>query len=199
MFIGIPCFTPKVCSASRYSTSAMYVKAVTRFQRTISAPNVMLGIYSRSSNVAAMSLWEQEKLDEAKESLAQTVLTLTLLDVGGGFVLPVVGEIVSHIKKEKNFAPTRQAFSDYKRILNDEILKPAENVDKNIIKRAKTAVERALKTDVEKFPALSRVRKAFSRASKWFKGASWLDVLGPMALLFYRNMNCLKLKKLNRK
>lgn len=92
----------------------------------------MLGIYSRSSNVAAMSLWEQEKLDEAKESLAQTVLTLTLLDVGGGFVLPVVGEIVSHIKKEKNFAPTRQAFNDYKRILNDEILKPAENVDKNI-------------------------------------------------------------------
>lgn len=181
VLIGVPSFTPKGCSASRYSTSAMYVKAVTRFQRTISAPNVMLGIYSRSSNVAAMSLWEQEKLDEAKESLAQTVLTLTLLDIGGGFVLPVVEEIVSHIKKESNFAPTRQAFSDYKRILNDEILKPAEKVDKNIIKRAKTAVEKALKIDVEKFPVLSKVRKAFSRASKWLKGASWLDVLGPLS------------------
>lgn len=179
MLIGVPCFTPKVCSAS--STSAMYVKAVTRFQRTISAPNVMLGIYSRSSNIAAMSLWEQEKLDEAKESLAQTVLTLTLLDIGGGFILPVVEDIVSHIKKEANFAPTRQAFSDYKRILNDEILKPAESVDKNIIKRAKTALEQALKIDVEKFPALSKVRKAFSRASKWLKGASWLDVLGPLS------------------
>ena len=181
MLIGVLCFTPKVYSASRYSTSAMYVKAVTRFQKTILAPNVMLGIYSRSSNVAAMSLWEQEKLDEAKESLAQTVLTLTLLDIGGGFVLPVVEEIVSHIKKESNFAPTRQAFSNYRMILNDEILKPAENVDKNIIKRAKTAVERALKIDVEKFPVLSKVRKAFSRASKWLKGASWLDVLGPLS------------------
>ena len=89
----------------------MYVKAVTRFQRTISAPNVMLGIYSRSSNVAAMSLWEQEKLDEAKESLAQAVLTLTLLDIGGGFVFPVAEEIVSHIKKESNFAPTRLSLS----------------------------------------------------------------------------------------
>jgi len=72
-------------------------------------PNALLGIYSRSSNVVAMSLWEQEKFDEAKESLAQTVLTLTLLDIGGGFVLPVIEEIMSRIKKEKNFAPTRQA------------------------------------------------------------------------------------------
>jgi len=56
-----------------------------------------------------------------------------------------------------------------------------ENVDKDIIKRAKTAVERALKIDVEKFPALSKVRTAFSRASKWFKEASWLDVLGPLS------------------
>ena len=70
------------------ATSASFTSTATKFAKATMVPNTLLGAYSRSSTVASLSLLEQEKLAEARESLAQSALTLALLDVGGGAVLP---------------------------------------------------------------------------------------------------------------
>ncbi len=159
----------------------MYYQVVTRFKRVFTVPNTVLGIYSRSSSVAALALLEQEKLEQAKETIAQTALTLSVLDIGGNFVLPVVEEIVDHIRKHKNFLPTREAFKHLKKILLDEVSKSADAIiDEGAVKTAKEGVKSALNTDLKKFPRFSKVSKAFTRASKWLKGASVFDVLGPL-------------------
>lgn len=78
------------------SAKASFTTAATRFSKVAAASDSLLGTYSRSRTVATLSLLEQEKLEEAKESLAQTALTLALLDVGGGVVLPVAEEITNY-------------------------------------------------------------------------------------------------------
>ena len=179
LFLGIACTSPRPCLTAKFGTS--FKKTVTRISKSLNVPNTLLGIYSRSQSVATLSLLEQEKFEEAKETLAQTALTLGLLDVGGGAALPVAEEIVSYIKKEKGFEPTRKAFADYRKVLSDELTKSADaSIDKSAIQGAKDAVKNAINTDVKKFRPLSKVGKAFARASKWFKGASIFDILGPL-------------------
>ena len=144
-------------------------------------PNTLLGAYSRSSTVASLSLLEQEKLAEAKESLAQSALTLALLDVGGGAVLPVAEEITNYVKTHRDFAGTREAWRTYNGLVSDEAAKAgSEVVDKQAIRGAKRALKKALKADVSKFSRTSKVGKAFAKASKWLRGASVFDVLGPI-------------------
>ena len=163
------------------SAKASLTTAVTRFSKLAAASDSLLGTYSRSRTIATLSLLEQEKLEEAKESLAQTAMTLALLDVGGGIVLPVVEEITDYVKTKPEFTDTRVAWKDYNKVFNEEAGKAAsESVDKNAIRSAKRALKDALKVDAEKFPRLSKVGKAFTKASKWFKGASVFDVLGPV-------------------
>ena len=163
------------------SAKASFTTAATRFSKVAATSDSLLGTYSRSRTVATLSLLEQEKLEEAKESLAQTVLTLALLDVGGGVVLPVAEEITNYVKTKPEFADTRLAWENYNKVLNDEATKAAsESVDKNAVRTAKRALKNALKIDAEKFPRLSKVGKAFTKASKWLKGASVFDVLGPI-------------------
>ena len=163
------------------NASASFTTAATRFAKATGGANTLLGTYSRSRTVASLSLLEQEKLEEAKESLAQSALTLALLDVGGGAVLPVAEEITEYVKTRPEFAGTRQAWTNYNNALNDEAAKVAsESVDSSAIQRAKQALKNALKVDAEKFPRLSKVGKAFTKASKWLKGASIFDVLGPL-------------------
>ncbi|PFX19762.1 hypothetical protein AWC38_SpisGene15796 [Stylophora pistillata] len=153
----------------------------TRFSKVAAASDSLLGTYSRSRTIATLSLLEQEKLEEAKESLAQTALTLALLDVGGGIVLPVAEEITDYVKNMPEFAETRLAWKNYNKVLSDEVAKVAsESVDKSAIRTAKQALKDALKVDADKFPRLSKVGKAFAKASKWFKGASVFEVLGPI-------------------
>ena len=142
---------------------------------------MLLGAYSRSSTVASLSLLEQEKLAEAKESLAQSALTLVLLDVGGGAVLPVTEEITNYVKTHRDFAGTREAWRTYNGLVSDEAAKAgSEVVDKQAIRGAKRALKKALKADVSKFSRTSKVGKAFAKAGKWLKGASVFDVLGPI-------------------
>ena len=172
LFLGILC-----CSTA----SGSFKTAATRFAKVAAGSDTLLGTYSRSRTVATLSLLEQEKLEEAKESLAQTALTLALLDVGGGAVLPVAEEITEYVKTKKEFAGTRQAWETYNKVLKDEAAKAAsESVDKNTIRKAKDALKNALKLDAEKFPRLSKVGKAFTKATKWLKGTSVFKVLGPL-------------------
>ena len=141
--------------------------------------NTLIGTYSRSRNVAALALVEQEKPGEAREGLAQTALTLSVLDVGGGMALPVAEKLMGYVKTKREFENTRRAFAYYNQLLQLEFRRPA-NIDQSALQRAKQALKNAFKADIDKFPRLSKVGKVFSKASKWLKGASVFDVLGPL-------------------
>lgn len=177
-FLSIVVFLGVICCST---TSASFTSTATKFAKATMVPNTLLGAYSRSSTVASLSLLEQEKLAEAKESLAQSALTLALLDVGGGAVLPVAEEITNYVKTHRDFAGTREAWRTYNGLVSDEAAKAGSEVfDKQAIRGAKQALKKALKADVSKFSRTSKVGKAFAKASKWLKGASVFDVLGPI-------------------
>jgi len=72
---AIFCFKSYVYSSAGL---ASFTKTVEKYSMAASTPNTLIGTYCRSRSVAAISLMEQEKLDKAKESLAQTALTLSL-------------------------------------------------------------------------------------------------------------------------
>ncbi len=170
LLLGLICFCP-ASSGSKLSNAA----------KLALVPTTSLGTYSRSSSVATLSLLEQEKLEEAKESLVQTALTLSLLDVGGGAILPITEEIVKYITTKTEFAATRQAIAYYNRILKSEVTeRVGQSMNKHLVQRAKQAFKSTLSDDIAKFPRLSKVGKAFTKVSKWFKGASVFDVLGPI-------------------
>ena len=124
---------------------------------------------------------EQEKLEEAQEALVQSALTLSLLDVGGGAVLPAAEEITNYVRSKPEFAGTRRAWENYNKVLKNEAAKSAKrSVDQGAIQKAKQALKNALKVDADKFPRFSKVGKAFTKAGKWLRGASVFDVLGPI-------------------
>lgn len=162
------------CQASSGSLAAKLSKASL-------VPSSAIGTYSRSSTVAALSLLEQEKLEEATESLVQTGLTLGLLDVGGGAILPITEEIVSYITTKTEFAATREAIAHYNRILKSEVTKSAsQGMNKQAIRSAKETLKNTLNDDVARFSPVSKVKKAFTKITKWFGKASVFDVLGPL-------------------
>ena len=172
---------PSVAVSASTVRLASFTKTVERYSKAAAVPNTLIGTFSRSRSVATMALLEQEKLEEAKESLAQTALTLTLLDIGGGMALPVAEKIVNYVKTKREFENTRRAFENYNWLLEQEFRKPAgTNIDKSALQRAKQALKDTFNADVNKFPRLSKVGKVFSKASKWLKGASVFEVLGPL-------------------
>lgn len=182
ILLGLALFTFKPCVVlSRASTASLaaFTKTVEKYSKAASVPNTLIGTYSRSRSVAAIALLEQEKLEEAKESLAQTALTLSVLDVGGGIALPVAEKIVDYVKTKREFENTRRAFEHYNELLELEFRRPA-NIDQSALQRAKQALKNTFKADIDSFPRLSKVGKVFSKASKWLKGASVFDVLGPL-------------------
>ena len=160
------------------TTSASFTS---RLAKATLVPNTLLGAYSRSSTVATLSLLEQEKLEETQEALVQSALTLSLLDVGGGAVLPAAEEITNYVRSKPEFAGTRRAWENYNKVLKNEAAKSAKrSVDQGAIRKAKQALKNALKVDADKFPRFSKVGKAFTKAGKWLRGASVFDVLGPI-------------------
>ena len=95
--------------------------------------------------------------------------------------LPVAEKIVDYVKTKREFENTRRAFENYNWLLEQEFRKPAgTNIDKSTLQRAKQALKNTFNADIDKFPRLSKVGKVFSKASKWLKGASVFDVLGPL-------------------
>ena len=181
ILLGLAFFTFKPCVGPSASTAglAAFTKTVKKYSKAASVSNTLIGTFSRSRSVATIALTEQEKPEEAKKLLAQTALTLSVLDVGGGMVLPGLEKIVDHVKTKREFENTRRAFEHYNELLELEFRRPA-NIDQSALQRAKQALKNAFKADIDKFPPLSKVGKAFSKASKWLKGASVFKVLGPL-------------------
>ncbi|KAJ7333665.1 hypothetical protein OS493_017209 [Desmophyllum pertusum] len=89
---------------------------------------------------------------------------------------------LDYVQKEALFENTRRAVENYDLIRELEFSKPASGgkLDKGAIQRAKEALKNTFKADIEKFPRLSKVGKVFTKASKWLKGASIFEVLGPI-------------------
>ncbi|XP_078382791.1 uncharacterized protein LOC144665408 [Oculina patagonica] len=112
VFHGLVFFYFKPCVSIPVSTVrlAAFTKTVKRYSMAAGVYNTLIGTYSRSRSVNAISLLEQEMLEEAKESLAQTALTLSVLDigggVGGGIASPIIEKIVGHVKREREFENT---------------------------------------------------------------------------------------------
>lgn len=132
---GLAVFFFKPCISVRASTIGLvaFTKKVERYSKAASVANTLIGSFSRSRSVAAIALMEQEKLEEARESLAQTALTLSVLDIGGGMALPVAEKIVDYVKKKREFENTRLAFKNYNWLLEQEFRKPASDIDKGAI------------------------------------------------------------------
>lgn len=160
--LALFCFPSCVASSAGL---AAFTQTVEKYAKAASIPNTLIGTYSRSRSVAAISLLEQEKSEEAKESLAQTALTLSLLDIGGRVALPVTEKIVDYVETRRKFRNTRRAFEAYNEVLELEFRKPA-NIDQTAIQRAKEALKNTFKADINKYPRLSKVGKVLIFQSK---------------------------------
>ena len=90
VFLGI------ICSSL---VTAKFTTALTRVSKASLVPSTVFGVAWRSNTIDTLSLIEQGRSEEAKESLAQAALTLALLDLGGGAVLPVTEEITKFTRK----------------------------------------------------------------------------------------------------
>lgn len=88
---------------------------------------------------------------------------------------------MTYITTKTEFAATREAIAYYNRILKSEISKSAtQGMNKQTIRTAKETLKNTLNDDVAKFSRVSKVKKAFTKVTKWFGKASVFDVLGPL-------------------
>lgn len=73
--------------------------------------NSGLGIISRSKSVNAVSqMLRGEDSATVRESLAQVVTTLAVLDIGGGALVPVTTHIIEAITRRSSFKATMHAW-----------------------------------------------------------------------------------------
>ena len=93
--------------------------------------------------------------------------------------MPITEEVVTYITTKTEFAATREAVAHYNRILKSEVGRSAtQGMNKQAIRNAKETLKTTLNDDVAKFSSASKVKKAFSKVTKWFGKASVFDALG---------------------
>ena len=147
--------------------------------------NSGLGMISRSKSVNAVSqMLRGEDSAKIRESLAQAVTTLAVLDIGGGALVPVTHHIIEAITTDKSFEATMNAWGVYNQRLKDSFNAPFKKLSEIEVKRLlnieKKKVLLAFKGDVAKLKSSSKTLKYINRAKRWFRVKAAAKILGPL-------------------
>lgn len=174
--------------SSHASAKHSAAQLLSRVESTLKVSNFGLGTYSRSSIIAAVSQSLRGEEDaKVRENLNQAIVTLAVLDIGGGALLPVTEHIVEQISKKSTFQATNQAWKNYNTKIKDKLSANLDTLDdvevKRVLKIEKNKVLKAFETDVGNLGNVaegSKTLKYIKKAQKWLKVKSVTKVLGPI-------------------
>ena len=165
-----------VITANAFRTA----KALEKIGGALHATNTGLGIFSRSMIVSSVSkALRGEDAESVNEALRQAIVTLSVLDVGGGILVPIAQQIVDVITTDRAFQNTANAWksmgarTDFLDSLQPERLG-------NFLRDEKENVLRAFKSDVDALPNGHRTLKHIKKAQKWLRLKAAANVLGPI-------------------
>ena len=170
------------------STSLSGLSILNSASNKVGYLNSGLGMISRSKNVNAASQMLRGEDDAAvRESLAQAVTTLAVLDIGGGALVPVTQHIIDTITTDSAFKATRDAWGVYREGLEETFKRNFKRLPESAVKRLltnkKNQVLNAFETDLGKvhnIPKYSKTMKYINRAKRWFRAKTAAKVLGPL-------------------
>ena len=170
------------------STSLSGLSILNSASNKVGYLNSGLGMISRSKNVNAASQMLRDEDDAAvRESLAQAVTTLAVLDIGGGALVPVTQHIIDTITTDSAFKATRDAWGVYREGLEETFKQNFKRLPESAVKRLltnkKNQVLNAFETDLGKvhnIPKYSKTMKYINRAKRWFRAKTAAKVLGPL-------------------
>lgn len=170
------------------STSLSGLSILNSASNKVGYLNSGLGMISRSKNVNAASQMLRGEDDAAvRESLAQAVTTLAVLDIGGGALVPVTQHIIDTITTDSAFKATRDAWGVYREGLEETFKQNFKRLPESAVKRLltnkKNQVLNAFETDLGKvhnLPKYSKTMKYINRAKRWFRAKTAAKVLGPL-------------------
>lgn len=170
------------------STSLSGLSILNSASNNVGYLNSGLGMISRSKNVNAASQMLRGEDDAAvRESLAQAVTTLAVLDIGGGALVPATQHIIDTITTDSAFKATRDAWGVYREGLEETFKQNFKRLPESAVKRLltnkKNQVLNAFETDLGKvhnLPKYSKTMKYINRAKRWFRAKTAAKVLGPL-------------------
>ena len=167
------------------STSISGLSILNGASNAVGGLNSGLGMISRSKSVNAVSqMLRGEDSATVRESLAQAVTTLAVLDIGGGALVPVTTHIIEAITRRSSFKATMQAWGVYnkrlKDMFNQSYKKLSEDAMKRLLNHEKGRVLQALKGDVGRLQRASKTLNYINRAKRWFHVKTAAQVLGPL-------------------
>eukprot|EP00112_Aurelia_sp_Birch-Aquarium-sp1_P003792 Seg1428.2 transcript_id=Seg1428.2/GoldUCD/mRNA.D3Y31 product="hypothetical protein" protein_id=Seg1428.2/GoldUCD/D3Y31 len=178
------CLILLILAVTFHGSQANNVKLLEKIAAKLQVTNVGLGTYSRSKIVGAISR-QMRGEDQAavQESLNQAIVTLALLDVGGGVIIPLVDKLINAVTTDAIFAEVANAMKTYGDPMVDK-LDDLKNLDdqglKDLLKAKKMRAIRLFEAEVIKLPKTHRVLKHIKKAKTWLKLRSAGKVIGPL-------------------
>ena len=151
-----------------------------KFQYT----NTALGTFSRSKIVNAVSRQMRgENAESVQEGLNQAIVTLAVLDVGGGAIVPLADKLIDTITTDRAFTNVADAMKQYGDPMASK-LDDLRNLDdqglKDLLKAKKIKAVRLFDANVNRLSTTHRALKHIKKAQKWLKVKSAGKVLGPL-------------------
>lgn len=175
------CLVSLVMSLSLGVGALNSVKVLNKAAEGMQRINLWLGTFSRSKTVSSVSRsLREEDNAQVRESLTQAIVTLVVLDVGGGALAPFASHLIDVLIKDRHFHHTRKAFKTF----GTHMIGWVENLDplseSNSLKDWKDNIVRKFESDVANLPRDHVARKHLRKAKRWLKVRTLGKVLGPL-------------------
>lgn len=162
----------------------IYARLLDRVASGFQYSNGGLGALSRSIVVQGISRQMRgEDPGSIQESLHQAIVTLAVLDVGGGILAPIAGTLIKIITTDSAFTETVNAL----RQLGDPILNQVNNLRnlddqglRNLLRTKKARAIRIFSRSVNGLPPAHHALSHIRRAKKWLRVSSIGKVIGPI-------------------
>lgn len=146
--------------------------------------NTGLGIFSRSKIVSSVSRsLRGEDNAQVQESLNQAIVTLAVLDVGGGVLVPLASHIIDVLRRDQLFSQTREALKNF----GTPMVAWAENLEnladdtiRSRLATMKANIVATFESEVANLPRDHVALKHIRKAKKWLKVRTLGKVLGPL-------------------
>ena len=160
------------------------VQLLEKVSGQLSKWNAGLGIYSRSKIVASVSRsLRGEDNASVREGLNQAIVTLAVLDIGGGVLAPIVSDLIEDITTESAFESTRNAWKSY----GTPIVNSADELDtltsvqlKTMLNARKNTIMSTFNQDVISLPQNHNALKHIRKAKRWLRVQTLGKVIGPV-------------------
>lgn len=179
-----------ICLISLLVSLALKVEALSSVQVLENVADQMenvntgLGIFSRSKIVSSASRsLRGEDNAQVRESLNQAIVTLVLLDVGGGVLVPLASRVIDVLRMDRFFTHTREALKNFGTPMVAWAENLAELTEKTITSRLATMkanIVATFETEVANLPTDHVALKHIRKAKKWLKVKTLGKVLGPL-------------------